>query len=122
MGSLADCKLLGIFVFSGDFHAALKVMRTSNCRGLTVLRTVNCQGLTVLQTVNCQGLTVLRTVNCQGLTVLRTVNRRGFWLQWRYVRKCMKSNNWYLSFQKINNLFLFLSEKATICLFFVLKS
>ena len=37
MGSLADCELPGIFVLSGDFHAALAVILASNCRGLSDL-------------------------------------------------------------------------------------
>ena len=37
MGSLADCELLGIFVLSGDFYAALAVILASNCRGLSDL-------------------------------------------------------------------------------------
>ena len=37
MGSLADCELLGIFVLSGDFYAALAVILASNCWGLSDL-------------------------------------------------------------------------------------
>ena len=37
MGSLADCEFPGIFVLSGDFHAALAVILASNCRGLSDL-------------------------------------------------------------------------------------
>ena len=61
--SLADCNFPGTFVFSGDYHTALAVMRF--CRTVPFLWAGNFGGLTILRTVFCQGLTVLRTVNYQ---------------------------------------------------------
>ena len=86
--SLADCNFPRTFVFFGDFPAALAVLRTSNCRGLSYR-------------ADCKLLGILATV-----AICRT----------RYPMKKLRFVFASFSCKKVNKICIFL-QIVTLCVF-----